>query len=77
MRPFSGLFQMQFTFLQTLHFVTPLKSDSNIGTLVRGYNKNDLGKMRHGKKIFLLDYTLVPSLCFVYVRVCISTLSCL
>ena len=34
MRPFSGLFQMQFTFLQTLHFVTPLKSDSNIGTLV-------------------------------------------
>jgi len=43
MRPFSGLFQMQFTFLQTLHFVTPLKSDSNIGTLVAVDLKTLLG----------------------------------
>jgi len=44
MRPFSGLFQMQFTFLQTLHFVTPLKSDSNIGTLVLQYIYSISGK---------------------------------
>jgi hypothetical protein len=32
--PFSRLFQMQFTLFQTLHFSTPINSDSNNRTLV-------------------------------------------
>jgi hypothetical protein len=35
-RPFFGLFEMQFTLFQILHFVNPLKSDTNTGTLVMG-----------------------------------------
>jgi len=33
-RPFFGLFEMQFTLFPILHFVNPLKSDTNTGTLV-------------------------------------------